>query len=179
MDGQDIGGPSFQYRSPLEGVNRREGDGVIAPCLWEAEPQLKHRPQINRQYTSSVTLTCPQTYITTQASRGLDIWPLYMECCASTSLAEIRSNPFNYPPEPGPAFITTTALLVHLSDSLLQQSEHVSIFFACIPFTPVCCSSGVLIPSDYVSPLGRQLSHATYGPVFSFATHQSTAGSES
>lgn len=42
MDGEDIGGPSFQYWSPLEGVNRWVGDGVIASCLFEAEPQQRH-----------------------------------------------------------------------------------------------------------------------------------------
>lgn len=30
MDGEDIGGPSFQYWSPSEGVDKRGGDGVIA-----------------------------------------------------------------------------------------------------------------------------------------------------
>lgn len=30
MDGEDIGGPSFQYWSPSEGVDKRRGDGVIA-----------------------------------------------------------------------------------------------------------------------------------------------------
>lgn len=38
MDGEDIGGPSFQYRSPLEGVDKRGGDGVMASSQLEVEP---------------------------------------------------------------------------------------------------------------------------------------------
>lgn len=42
MDGEDIGGPSFQYWSPLEGVNRQGGDGVIVSYLLEVEPRQSH-----------------------------------------------------------------------------------------------------------------------------------------
>ncbi len=60
MDGEDIGGPSFQYRFPLEGVNRRGGDGVIAFCLLELEPQQGIAS--NKQTTHTVIFSCPPTY---------------------------------------------------------------------------------------------------------------------
>lgn len=59
------------------------------------------------------------------------VCPLYMGCCARVSLTEIRRNPFNYPPEQGPAFLSPLRLCYRIYlTPLLPLSPHLSnVFF--------------------------------------------------
>lgn len=131
MDGQDIGGPSFQYRSLLGESIGRGGDGVIASCLLEVESQ----PQINSQHYLLMCADTPTDQVTSA-------WLLCTLLCMPRTAG--RRNILITPPEQGPAVLSPLCLFVYLTPS---ACIHLSMF---PPTAPLRCPTGPCVPLDFL-----------------------------
>lgn len=82
------------------------------------------------------------------------------------SLTEIRGNPFNYPPEPGPAFLSPLCLCYHTYLTLSFCCLHILPYFfpPLHSFAPLCHSTG---------PPSPKISQLLFSP-FDFMSHCST-----